>query len=112
MKKLLLAFTMLYTIVTVSMAAPPDLTAGGVPNESPAITINLGPTGARGWVYHVKADTSESRQILVKVVDSGSPAGGILAVDDVILGADGTGRWRARHRAIRKLPAPAQRDPS
>ena len=40
-------------------AAPPDLTAGGVPNEDPARTINLGPTGLRGWVYHVKSNTSE-----------------------------------------------------
>ena len=74
-----------------SMAVPPDLTNGGVPDEDPPITINLGPTGARGWVYHVKTDTSESRQILVTAVDAGSPANGILAADDVILGADGTG---------------------
>ncbi|MCF7954780.1 MAG: DUF6288 domain-containing protein [Phycisphaerae bacterium] len=91
MKKLLLMFAILFAIVTVSMAVPPDLTAGGVPDEDPAITINLGPTGARGWVHHVKIDTSESRQILVTAVDTGSPADGILAVDDVILGADGTG---------------------
>jgi hypothetical protein len=76
---------------TSSMAAPPDLTDGGVPNEDPAITINLGPTGARGWVYHVKVDTSESRQILVTAVDAGSPAAGLLAAGDVILGANGTG---------------------
>ena len=75
------------------MAVAPDLTAGGVPNEDPAVTINLGPTGARGWVYHVKSDTSESRQILIKNVDStlGSPARNILTVNDIILGADGTG---------------------
>jgi hypothetical protein len=75
-------------------AAPPDLTAGGVPDTTR--TINLGPTGARGWVYHVnanglRADTSESRQIQVQIVDTGSPAAGILAPNDVILGADGTG---------------------
>ncbi|MFK7849884.1 MAG: DUF6288 domain-containing protein [Akkermansiaceae bacterium] len=74
-----------------TMAAPPDLTAGGVPNEDPAITFNLGPTGMRGWAYHVKQNSGESRQILVTAVDAGSPAAGILAVDDVILGADGTG---------------------
>jgi len=77
-------------VVRTGMAAAPDLTAGGVPDEDPAITINLGPTGARGWVYHARTDTSESRQILVTAVDSGSPSVGILAVDDVILGADGT----------------------
>ena len=74
------------------MAAPPDLTNGGVPSDDPYITINLGPTGARGWVYHVNSvDTGESRQILITKVDAGSPADGVLAVDDVILGADGTG---------------------
>jgi len=73
------------------LAAPPDLTNGGVPSDNPHITINLGPTGARGWVYHDGIDTGESRQILVTKVDAGSPADGVLAVDDVILGADGTG---------------------
>ena len=77
-------------MVGAALAAPPDLTSGGVPNEDPAITINLGPTGARGWVYHERIDTSESRQVLVTEVESGSPAAGVLAVDDVILGADGT----------------------
>ncbi|HSP41422.1 MAG TPA: DUF6288 domain-containing protein [Luteolibacter sp.] len=71
------------------MAAPPDLTAGGMPDNTR--TINLGPTGMRGWVYHMKTDTSASRQILVMAVDGGSPADGVLAPDDVILGANGTG---------------------
>jgi hypothetical protein len=79
---------------THGLAAPPDLTAGGVPNNTR--TINLGPTGMRGWVYHVNsggisANTGESRQIQVTAVDSGSPAAGVLAKDDVILGANGTG---------------------
>ena len=47
---------------------PPDLTAGGVPTTT--ININLGPTGLRGWVYHVKADTTASRQIQVQVVEA------------------------------------------
>jgi len=88
---LTLALVVLLGISTITMAAPPDLTSGGVPNESPAKTINLGPTGLRGWIYHVKADTSESRQILLTEVDAGSPAAPWLAVGDVILGADGTG---------------------
>ena len=85
------SFAILYALVITSMAAAPDLTTGGVPNEDPALTINLGPTGARGWVYHVKIDTSESRQIQITEVDAGSPASGKLAANDVILGADGTG---------------------
>jgi hypothetical protein len=76
-----------------TQAAPPDLTAGGIPDNTR--TINLGPTGVRGWVYHVnsggrRADSGDSRQVLVTAVDEGSPAAGILAPDDVILGADGT----------------------
>ena len=72
-----------------AFAAPPDLTTGGVPGDS--VTINLGPTGMRGWVYHNKVDTGESRQIQVNSVASGSPAVGFLAANDVILGANGTG---------------------
>ncbi|HSP41421.1 MAG TPA: DUF6288 domain-containing protein, partial [Luteolibacter sp.] len=72
------------------MAAPPDLTAGGMPNNTR--TTNLGPTGMRGWIYHVSGgNTGESRQIQITAVDSGSPAHGVLAANDVILGADGTG---------------------
>ncbi|MES2980862.1 MAG: DUF6288 domain-containing protein [Verrucomicrobiota bacterium] len=70
-------------------AAPPDLTNGGVPTTTK--TLNLGPTGAQGWLYHVSVDSGESRQILVKTVDVGSPAAGILAAGDVILGVNGTG---------------------
>ena len=86
-----LTIALLGAIGATAMAAPPDLTMGEAPVGDPAgstpKTINLGPTGLRGWVYHVKADTSESRQILVTEVDAGSPADGMLAVDDVILGA-------------------------
>ncbi|MCU0780626.1 MAG: DUF6288 domain-containing protein, partial [Akkermansiaceae bacterium] len=70
-------------------AAPPDLTAGGIPGDT--ISFNMGPTGARGWVYHVRENSSESRQIQIKSVATGSPAAGVLAADDVILGASGTG---------------------
>jgi autotransporter-associated beta strand protein len=69
-------------------AAPPDLTNGGVPGDT--ISTNLGATGMRGWVHHVRDNSSESRQILVHSVASGSPAAGILAANDVILGAGGT----------------------
>lgn len=76
-------------LIIFAQAAPPDLTNGELPTSS--ITINLGPTGMQGWLYHDKTDTSESLQILVTVVDPFSPADGVLAADDVILGADGTG---------------------
>jgi autotransporter-associated beta strand protein len=69
-------------------AAPPDLINGGVPGDT--ISTNLGPTGLRGWVHHVRDDSSESRQILVMSVAANSPADGELAANDVILGASGT----------------------
>jgi hypothetical protein len=83
----------LFLSASSSLAAPPDLTAGGVPGSNNR-TFNLGPTGMRGWAYYLsgnQADSSESRQILVSHVESGSPADGQLQVDDVILGANGTG---------------------
>ena len=90
-KLLLFNIAILSIFIVASKAAVPDLTAGGVPNEDPPLTFNLGPTGARGWAYHESYFTTESRQILVTSVDTGSPADGILGVEDVILGADGTG---------------------
>ncbi len=66
----------------------PDFTAGGKPDKSHDWL--LGPTGARGWMYFRHEDlTSASRQILITAVDAGSPADGVLQVNDVILGVDG-----------------------
>ena len=76
--------------------------------QTPARTYNLGPTGMRGWIYcSVNGNnrlnnletigqegliTIESRQILVTVVGASTPAAGILASNDVILGVSaGTG---------------------
>ncbi|MEI7901852.1 MAG: DUF6288 domain-containing protein, partial [bacterium] len=61
-----------------------------------SLAYNLGPTGLRGWIYN-SGDGSLfsaqegyisalSRQILVTVVGAGTPASGVLAVEDVILG--------------------------
>ena len=73
-------------------AAPPDLTAAGViATIDRTSTYNLGPTGLRGWIYVGGGNgpdgtmTTESRQILVTVAST--PGSGVLAVDDVILGA-------------------------
>lgn len=71
-----------------SIAMPPDFTAGGKKDESQDWL--LGPTGLRGWLFIRNRDlTAASRQILVTEVDQGSPADGILQVDDVILGVYG-----------------------
>lgn len=51
------------------------------------VTQNLGPTGARGWFSGYGGDTHESRRILVKSVEPGSPADGVLLPYDIILGA-------------------------
>ncbi len=89
----MLSLMMLLTF-PCSSRANPDFTAGGTRLNNR--TVNLGPTGMRGWVFHVNsgdrvADTSTSRQILVMSAASGSPADGLMQADDVILGASGTG---------------------
>ena len=53
------------------------------------INQNLGPTGARGWIHGKDpsaSNTAESREILVRSVEEGSPADGILQPYDIILG--------------------------
>lgn len=64
-----------------------DLTRGDRPNESH--DWNLGATGARGWMWGWRNHTTDARQILVTKVDAGSPAEGVLAKGDVILGVNG-----------------------
>ena len=62
----------------------PDLTAGGETDGKH--DWNLGPTGARGWMWGWKLETREARQVLVTAVAPGSPADGVLQVGDVLLG--------------------------
>ncbi|MEM7395220.1 MAG: DUF6288 domain-containing protein, partial [Verrucomicrobiota bacterium] len=96
----------------------PDLTKGEKPFEETG--FNVGPTGFRGWVYRKGTSSEKSRQILVKAVDSGSPADGVLHVGDVILGADGSGRARspapfssdARRTIADAITAAEARDPA
>ena len=92
------AFCLLFLLALPSAvhAAPPDLTTVDLSTIDRSATYNLGPTGMRGWIYissgNVGAEdiiTDESRQILVTVVGTGTPADGVLAVNDVILGASG-----------------------
>ena len=65
----------------------PDLTQGG--QRDKYHDWNLGPTGARGWIWAWRLETTDSRQILITRVDKGSPAEGVLEVGDVILGVNG-----------------------
>ena len=50
---------------------------------------NLGATGARGWIYSHKMETSSAREIYITKVDARSPAARVLKVGDVILGVSG-----------------------
>ena len=47
----------------------PDLTAGGQPDDKH--DWNLGPTGARGWMWGWKLETAEARQVLITMVAPG-----------------------------------------
>ena len=86
----------LVTAIVVSMAVDagarddkppvPDFTQGGKTDGSHDWT--LGSTGARGWI-HAWKHTADARQILITEVAEGSPADGVLEVNDVILGVAG-----------------------
>ena len=65
----------------------PDLTQGGTKDDKHDWT--LGPTGARGWIWGWKLETTDARQILITEVDKGSPADGVLQAGDVLVGLDG-----------------------
>ena len=69
--------------------ANPDFTKGESIPEGFKHDWNLGATGARGWMFSDKLVTTDARQIKVTKVAKGSPADGILAVGDVILGVGG-----------------------
>ncbi len=85
---------------TISFAAPslaqkkeppriPDLTAGDKAPGGDAHDWNLGPTGARGWMFCDRMVTTDARQVAITKVEPGSPADGVLAVGDVLLGVGG-----------------------
>ena len=64
----------------------PDFTKGDPIPKGHNHDWNLGPTGARGWIFSNTLDTNQARQILVTKVDPNSPADGVLQDGDVILG--------------------------
>ncbi|NCF40303.1 MAG: acetylesterase [Planctomycetia bacterium] len=95
MRHATLIASLLLAVVTHAVAAPPskvanpDFTKGESIPEGATHDWNLGPTGARGWMYSNRLETSEARQIMVTTVEAGSPAEGVLQPGDVILGAGG-----------------------
>jgi len=69
--------------------AMPDFTKGDAIPAGANHDWNLGATGARGWMYSDRMVTADARQIRITKVDKTSPADGVLAVGDVILGVGG-----------------------
>jgi len=67
----------------------PDFTKGDAIPAGAKHDWNLGPTGLRGWMLCDKMVTTDARQISITKVEKGSPADGLLAVGDVILGVGG-----------------------
>ena len=67
----------------------PDFTKGDTIPANAKHDWNLGPTGLRGWMFCDKLVTSDARQIAVTKVEEKSPAEGVIAVGDVILGVAG-----------------------
>lgn len=67
----------------------PDFTNGATIPREAKHDWTLGPTGARGWIYSNKLETSEARQIAITEVEPGSPADGVIGKGDVIVGVGG-----------------------
>lgn len=68
----------------------PDFTKGDKIPEGARHDWNLGATGARGWMFSDKMETSTARQIAITKVAPGSPAANVLKEGDVILGVGET----------------------
>jgi hypothetical protein len=75
---------LIFLALTVIFAVPGSSFAAAAMHD-----WNLGATGLRGWIRCDEMVTSGARQITVTKVEKGSPADGVLAVGDVILGVGG-----------------------
>ena len=79
-------------VLVAAGVGPASTTSGadGTPRSEisggPKHDLTLGATGARGWIQSDKMVTSDAREIVITEVAEGSPAAGVLAVGDVILG--------------------------
>ena len=60
----------------------PNFTKGDQIPEGARHDWSLGATGARGWIYSNRMETSGARQIYITKVAKGSPADGTLKVDE------------------------------
>ncbi|MGB2453684.1 MAG: acetylesterase, partial [Akkermansiaceae bacterium] len=61
----------------------PDFTKGDSIPAGATHDWNLGATGARGWMFSDKMETSTARQIAITKISPNSPADGPLKVGDV-----------------------------
>ncbi|MEI7955306.1 MAG: DUF6288 domain-containing protein, partial [Verrucomicrobiota bacterium] len=95
-----ISLALLLALPSLVRAQAPDLTQTDLTTINRAWTYNLGATGMRGWIYNAWPATMNiddvtlfaPYQILVTTVAPNTPADGVLAIDDVILGASaGTG---------------------
>lgn len=89
----------LLVLITVSFSAAataqktqpaiPDFTRGDKIPQGQNHDWTLGPTGAIGWIYSNRLETTQARQILITQVEPGSPSDGVIEKGDVILGVAG-----------------------
>ena len=92
MRPLLEPIAALSLLLSLPVAALAQRVPPPVPDHTAGAPIgdhhdwNLGPTGARGWMWGWNLETTHARQILVTEVATGSPAAGVLEPGDVILG--------------------------
>ncbi len=89
-----LAVSIVASLGTPGSAGPkptenPDFTAGGSVPQGSDHDWNLGATGARGWMFSSHEVTTDARQVYITRVEENSPAHGVLAVGDVLLGVAG-----------------------
>ena len=96
------------TLTFQTLVPPPDLTKPFDPGQSHDWT--LGPTGARGWLFSRGLDTTDARQIRVTKIEAGSPADGVLALNDVIVGINAKPFTSDARRAFGEAIAPAESD--
>ncbi|QOV90583.1 DUF6288 domain-containing protein [Humisphaera borealis] len=82
-----------FSALAAGKRAMPDFTRGDAIPAEAKHDWNLGPTGLREWMFCDKMATSDARQISVTKVERGSPADGVLAVGDVLLGVGGKLFW-------------------
>lgn len=89
-KKVSLALAILFPLMVIGEeGSGPDFMKGETVPKDASHDWNLGPTGARGWIYCDKMETSDARQVYITRVEKGSPADGVLMKGDVILGVAG-----------------------